>query len=173
MINYPAYDKQSMYQDDFDSDMMFCVMKQKGKPYDYDPCEPNMGSIYDYMQKPASLYPNPHEKMYQPAMPIKSLINQVKECAMTCHEMINHLIDKDCNARRTQIKLLHDCSRVCDEQTIYLVTRSVFSKQHASICGLICETCGNECAKHPDAASQHCARICLECAKACYEYARM
>ncbi len=165
-------EKPFMCPDDDDFDMMSYFMKPKTKMMKYD----DMDEMCDYM------YQSPHQKMVQPPyykmfdttkQLNQALINQVNECALTCHRMINMLVDMDCDKRRRQIRLLHDCARVCTQQTIYLVTNSMFSKQHASLCAIICETCGKECARFSDPQSQHCARICLECAKACFEYARM
>ncbi|ERJ11258.1 four-helix bundle copper-binding protein [Haloplasma contractile] len=110
-----------------------------------------------------------------PAMyPHKQFVNKVENCAATCFNMMSKMVDKqDVRQREQQIKLLHDCARICQSQVVYTVVSSDFDRAHANFCASVCERCGNECLRFQDAESQNCARICLDCAEACRRHAGM
>lgn len=105
--------------------------------------------------------------------PHHSLINTVQHCEITCEHMITMLRHKhDVHMRSRQLGLLHDCADICTLTAKYLGRMSYFSKVIANTCAIICKTCGDECAKFPDAESQHCAQVCHHCARECAEFAK-
>lgn len=88
--------------------------------------------------------------------------------------MVTNLIyGTDTRQRGNQIQLLRDCADICTATAKFMSRNSNFSKSLAHLCAHICEECGNKCARHPDAASQHCARVCLECAQECRAFSDM
>lgn len=100
------------------------------------------------------------------------LIQTVQHCAATCEHMVSMLAaSPDVHARTQQIQFLRDCADICYTTARFLARGGHFTGQIAALCALICETCGNECAKFPDAHSQHCAQICLRCAHDCRRFA--
>jgi hypothetical protein len=101
-----------------------------------------------------------------------TLLHTVENCAATCEQMITHLLHMtDVHMRKTQIQHLRDCATICATFVCYLSRQSVFSKATANLCAYICEVCGQECARFPDAESQSCSRICLHCAQECRTFA--
>lgn len=101
-----------------------------------------------------------------------SLLHMVQHCEATCEHMITHLICLPHDDRRDlQIRLLRDCADICTLMAKYLARNSCNARMLAGVCACICERCGNECARFPDAMSQHCAQVCLHCAHACRAFA--
>ncbi len=127
----------------------------------------------DYVDFCEPVYENHKPICYQYIDHTENITNQVKDCSLTCHRMLNYLLECDYPERKKQLKLLQDCANICDTQSLFLVKNSQFSKQLALLCAHICEICGNECKKWPDYYSQHCAKICLDCAIACIQYGKM
>ena len=78
---------------------------------------------------------------------------------------------QDLHLRHRQLQLLRDCADVCTLTAKYLARHSSFSKSIAGLCAIICEACGNECARFTDQESQKCAQICLHCAMECRAFA--
>ena len=113
------------------------------------------------------MYPENHGMMKE-----TNLLNMVQDCAATCEHMVTHLLHmQDLHMRTHQIQYLRDCATICATLACYLARRSVFSKMTANLCAYICQVCGQECAKFPDAESQNCAKICLHCAMDCRAFA--
>jgi len=106
--------------------------------------------------------------------PYAPLVQTIQNCEATCHYMIKMMGRRpDVQMRRKQIELLHDCAQACLQSVVFLSSDSQFAKRIIGTCALICEACGQECARHFDQASQNCARVCLHCARECAEFAGM
>lgn len=102
----------------------------------------------------------------------ESLLHMVQHCEATCEHMVTHLICIHHDDRRDlQIQLLRDCADICTLMAKYLARNSCHARTLANVCAYICEHCGTECSRFPDAMSQHCAQICLHCAQACRAFA--
>lgn len=100
------------------------------------------------------------------------VLKTVRKCASTCEEMVSMLLAMpDLSARRMQLRLLEDCADICHLTVKYMARQSAFAKRIANLCASVCESCGHECARFPDAESQRCARICLDCARECRTFA--
>ncbi|TLS35474.1 four-helix bundle copper-binding protein [Pseudalkalibacillus caeni] len=102
-----------------------------------------------------------------------NILATVQHCEATCENMVTHILRQcpDLNPRRTQLELLNDCKDICTMMAKFLARESMFARHMAHLCAMICETCGNECAKFPDQHSQNCARVCLNCARTCAQFA--
>lgn len=107
-------------------------------------------------------------------IPHQHLVNTVHHCAATCEHM-GVMMTKTANVhlRDRQLQLLRDCADICHLAVKYLSRNSIYVKQLVALCACVCETCGRECSRFPDAESQHCARVCLHCARECQEFATM
>lgn len=128
--------------------------------------------MYNNMQM-ASPYSNQPANVGGKMMADSSLLHTVQHCEATCEHMITHLISCQHNDMRDlQIQLLRDCADICTLMAKFLARNSCNAMALAHICAHICELCGNECARFPDAMSQHCAQVCLHCAQACRAFAR-
>ncbi|WP_233531231.1 four-helix bundle copper-binding protein [Paenibacillus alkalitolerans] len=102
------------------------------------------------------------------------LLQTVNDCTAVCERAITRLLSShDVRNRELQFQLLRDCATVCDFTACFLARGSAFSRQAAALCAVICEACGMECSRFPDAESQHCARICLHCARECRAFTGM
>ena len=128
---------------------------------------PEMDAMIPYMGTMMSADMNMMNSFYPDAHFVKVLNN----CTNVCFSTMSKLAGRPDSEK--QIKLLHDCARMCQSQVIYTVVGSIFAKQHAAFCALVCETCGLECSKHPDELSQYCSRVCLHCAEMCKRYASL
>jgi hypothetical protein len=101
-------------------------------------------------------------------MNFPAVLKTVQDCEATCEHMISNLICyPDVHARARQIQFLRDCAHICATSAAYIARCSPFTPSIASLCAHICEVCGNECGKFPDAESQRCSQICLNCAREC------
>lgn len=103
--------------------------------------------------------------------PYEDLIHTIQHCEITCEHMTKMIKQKHDDMRVRQLSFLHDCADICTLTAKFLGRMSYFSKVIAHSCALICKTCGDECAKFPDAESQHCAKVCHHCAKECAAFA--
>lgn len=104
-------------------------------------------------------------------LPNKGLVKTIQECSATCEHMTKMMLYMpDVKNRVEQINLLRDCADICDTTEDYVARNSYFSKSIAAQCADICVTCGTECSKFPDQASQMCAQICFNCAEECKEF---
>jgi hypothetical protein len=101
-------------------------------------------------------------------MMFPNVLRTVQDCEATCEHMISLLLGyQDVHARALQIQFLRDCAQICATTAAYLARHSPLTTSIANLCAYICEVCGNECKKFPDAESQRCSRVCLNCAQEC------
>lgn len=124
------------------------------------------------------MYPEEYEHdMKKPRdhlMHHERLLRTLADCEATCEHMTTIIKRRnDVNLRTRQLSLLRDCADICGLTYKYIARNSMFSRHIASLCAQICTACGNECARFPDAESQHCARICLNCAIECRNFSMM
>lgn len=102
------------------------------------------------------------------------LVKVIQDCEASCEHMTTHLRNKpDVRMRTRQLMLLRDCADICGLTAKFVARNSVFAKHCAHFCAMICEICGNECARFPDPESQECSRICHHCARECRAFAGM
>lgn len=100
------------------------------------------------------------------------IIQTLHHCQVTCEQMTVFIIrGQDVHARLRQLELLRDCADICAFTVKFIARHSSFAKAAANLCASICEVCGNECLRFPDAESQNCGHICLSCARECRAFA--
>jgi hypothetical protein len=104
----------------------------------------------------------------------EELVAGIQDCEAQCEHMTNHLKHhaKE-QGRARQAMLLRDCADICGLTAKFIARGAMFARQAAAFCAMICEACGNECARFPDAMSQSCAEVCLECADHCRAFSGM
>lgn len=104
----------------------------------------------------------------------EELVAIIQDCEAHCEHMTSHLRHHAKEpGRNRQARLLRDCADICGLTARYAARGAVFARQAAGFCAMVCETCGNECARFPDPMSQSCAETCLICADACRAFAGM
>lgn len=104
----------------------------------------------------------------------EELVAVIQDCEAHCEHMTNHLKHhaKE-RGRARQAMLLRDCADICGLTAKFIARGAMFSRQAAGFCAMICEVCGNECARFPDPMSQSCAEVCLACADHCRAFSGM
>ena len=63
------------------------------------------------------------------------------------------------------IRLDLDCAAICRLAAAYMARE--YAGNVCNVCADICEACGAECARHPQAHCQNCAQACRRCAEEC------
>ena len=105
--------------------------------------------------------PMPHEQ-YQ------SCITACYDCAVACdHCAAACLAETDVKAMARCIALDIDCAEMCRLAAAYMSRNSELAKSVCRVCAEVCETCGEECAKHQMGHCQACAEACRRCADEC------
>jgi len=72
---------------------------------------------------------------------------------------------------RECIRLDRECADICAFAVKAMQSNSPFVKEICQLCALICQACGDECAKHDHDHCQRCAEACYACAEACRQMA--
>jgi hypothetical protein len=103
----------------------------------------------------------------------QSCIDACYACATACdHCAASCLQEQDVKAMARCITLDMDCAQICRMAASYMTKGSEFAKEMCQLCAGICQTCGNECAKHQMAHCQECAQACKRCAEECHRMAQ-
>jgi hypothetical protein len=82
-------------------------------------------------------------------------------CASAC------LQDADPKPMDRCIALCIDAAAVCRLASAAMARDSESLRAVCGLCAQICETCANECARHPPEHCQLCAQSCMRCAQEC------
>lgn len=82
-------------------------------------------------------------------------------CAFAC------LKEDDVQMLATCIQLNHDCADMCRLAVILMARESGLVDEFCRLCAIICQACGEECAKHEHDHCQQCAQACQHCAEEC------
>jgi hypothetical protein len=60
-----------------------------------------------------------------------------------------------------------DCGAMCQLAAAAMARGSEKAQAICALCADLCETCGDECSKHPMDHCQQCAQACRRCADEC------
>lgn len=88
-------------------------------------------------------------------------LTSCNHCAASC------LQETDVKMMARCIALDIDCAAICALAAAAMARDSQHAKAICALCATICESCGDECAKHQMAHCQDCAKACRACAEAC------
>lgn len=95
-------------------------------------------------------------------------IDECNRCSQACYECFEACINEpDLNARRSCIKNLIECSRMCEMSSGLMSMNGQFVKEHCSMCATICDACAKECDMFKDEHCQKCANECRACSNEC------
>jgi hypothetical protein len=95
-------------------------------------------------------------------------------CAVACnHCAASCLNESDVKMMARCIALDIDCAQICALAAATMSRGSDHSKAICTLCADICQSCGDECAKHQMAHCQQCAKACLKCAEECRKMATL
>lgn len=103
-----------------------------------------------------------------------SCIEACNQCADACNHCATACLQEpDVKMMARCIALDIDCAGICRLAATYMASDSENAQSICALCADICETCGDECAKHEADHCQECARACKRCADECRRMAKM
>ena len=95
-------------------------------------------------------------------------IEACNACAITCNHCASACLQEDNVKMMVRcIALDMDCAALCHLAAAAMARGSEHAKAICALCAEVCQSCGDECAKHDHDHCQQCARDCHACAKAC------
>jgi hypothetical protein len=98
----------------------------------------------------------------------QSCIDACNACADACDYCASACLNEGNASEMAKcISLDIDCAAICRLAAGYMARGSRFSMELCQVCALICEACGEECAKHLAGHCQECAEACRNCAEEC------
>ena len=103
----------------------------------------------------------------------ETCIDACNKCVTACeHCAASCLREPDINMMVRCIELDRECADMCT-LAIQLMSRgSDYAAKFCALCAEICQTCGDECAKHKAEHCQQCAKVCHACAQECRKMAK-
>jgi hypothetical protein len=97
-----------------------------------------------------------------------SCIEACNQCADACNHCATACLQEaDVKALARCITLDIDCAAICQLAAAYMARNSEQAQAVCALCADICDTCGEECAKHPMDHCRECADACHRCADEC------
>lgn len=109
----------------------------------------------------------PHQKF-------NACIEACNACAVACnHCAASCLQEPDVRMMARCIALDIDCAQICALAAGAMARGSEHAKAICALCADICQTCGDECAKHRMDHCQECAQACRRCAEECRKMAAL
>ena len=101
-------------------------------------------------------------------------IEACNACAVACsHCAASCLQEQDLKMMVRCIALDMDCAQICALAAAAMARGSEHAKAICGLCADICQSCGDECAKHQMKHCQECAKACQQCASECRKMAAM
>ena len=83
------------------------------------------------------------------------------ECAVACLFQENRYDFARC------VQLQMDCAEICRLTAAFTARNSELAAQLGWLTAEVCDTCADECERHPLEQCRGCARACRECASQC------
>ncbi|URZ09165.1 four-helix bundle copper-binding protein [Clostridium felsineum] len=95
-------------------------------------------------------------------------IDACVKCSQACYECFESCLNEpDIDRRRSCLKLLIECARMCEMSMAGMSMNSQFAKDHCKLCQVACDQCAKECSMFQDDHCQKCADVCRTCASEC------
>jgi hypothetical protein len=87
---------------------------------------------------------------------------ECRHCAQACQD------EEEAAPLDACIRLSQDCGDICALGADLLRRHSIFHARLRDLCAEVCETCADECARHPALEQcRECEEACRRCAEAC------
>jgi hypothetical protein len=104
---------------------------------------------------------------------MRDCIEISQRCHEICLEMVDHCQRKGGEqASPDHLRLLLDCSHICQATSDFAIRASDFLDQACGVCAAICERCADECEPMAeDELEMRCVEICRACARTCLQIA--
>jgi hypothetical protein len=105
---------------------------------------------------------------------MQQCIQECTDCHNICLETVTYCLEKGGrHAERDHIRLLLDCSQICQTSADYMLRNSNLHTRTCSICSEVCDECMKDWqAFADDARMAACADACRRCAESCLQMAR-
>jgi Domain of Unknown Function (DUF326) len=96
-----------------------------------------------------------------------------KECHEVCLRAISHCLQKGGkHAAPDHIRLLLDCSEICETSANFMLRGSALHATTCGACAEVCERCAEDCDRlGDDGVMRRCADVCRRCAEVCHRMA--
>ncbi len=106
---------------------------------------------------------------------VQDCIRNCQECEALCVESINHCLQiGGKHAEASHIRLLMDCSEICQTSSDYMLRGSDLYQSVCGTCAEVCERCEQSCRQFgDDTMMQTCAESCRRTAQSCRQVAGM
>ena len=107
---------------------------------------------------------------------MEACIENCTECQRICLEAVQHCLRRGgAHARPELIRLLLDCSQICQTSADFMTRNSELHHETCELCAQVCSRCAEKCAAlgGADPQMQECADICAQCAGSCREMATL
>jgi len=99
---------------------------------------------------------------------IEALLGQLTQCTEACIQTIIHCLKEGgLLADLNLIKLLMDCSQMCQIAESFFLRESNYGGDVIDLCSDICEAAADACSRFPDKVLKSCESICRNCSQAC------
>ena len=107
---------------------------------------------------------------HQISQEVRQCIENCLDCYSICQETLTHCLELGGkHATPQHIRLLQDCSEICQTSAGFMLRTSNFHPKTCATCAEICEQCANECERmaEGDELMRRCAEMCHRCAESC------
>jgi hypothetical protein len=96
-----------------------------------------------------------------------------RECHDVCLRTVTHCLNKGGrHAAPDHLRLLLDCSQICDTSADFMIRGSDLHHATCGACAEVCDRCAEDCERMADDdVMRHCAQICRRCAEVCHHMA--
>jgi hypothetical protein len=102
----------------------------------------------------------------------EACVQACNACADACDQCASACLQEhDVKTMARCIALDMDCADICRLAVAYMARGSAFAKHLCQLCAIVCQACGDECAKHVMDHCQRCAQACRRCADECRKMA--
>lgn len=100
-------------------------------------------------------------------------LHNCEECHDLCTQTVQYCLEKgNQHAAPELIRVLLDCSDICETSADFMLRRSDLHPVACEACAKVCERCAESCEQiSGDARMKECAEVCRRCAESCHELA--
>src|SRR4051812_26013067 len=100
---------------------------------------------------------------------LQHCIQECLSCHTICLATVSYCLQKGGEHAAVQhIRLLLDCSDICQTSASFMLRGSEMHKGTCAVCAEVCERCADDCERLGDDAAMHnCAAACRRCAESC------
>lgn len=107
---------------------------------------------------------------------MQTCIQNCLDCYQVCSHLVEHCLQKGgTHADSKHIKLLEDCSRICNLSADFMIRHSELHASTCRACADVCIACAESCEKMKgsDEMMKACAEACRKCAASCEQMSKI